>query len=353
MNIMIEGGDLNPPFAEGTRKIARIHAMELKRRGHNVIIFTRDTDAITNTKHPKFEVIDGIKFYRWGSYIDLLNTYRLVIQKEKINLVHIFLKGTRPSYYIWFLKHLGGKRIPVVMTLLGYPIFDKRYTSLKKADLVVIPSDFIYHKLKLKNSIHLHYGIDINESKDDNEKKEDIILCLRFPSIPLIRAFKQLSQERKGLRLILNKNNVNNNPWVRDEYRMENNITELGYSDIAYMKNLMKKSKILVDFHTGMLYKGGMLICASPPLLILEAMSHRMGILSNDLPEIREVVINNTTGILLEREATTKIYEALKKLLDDYDYGKISLNAQHDAQFRFDIKWVMPEYERLYLELKR
>jgi len=110
----------------------------------------------------------------------------------------------------------------------------------------------------------------------------------------------------------------------------------------------MKKSKILVDFHTSMLYKWSILICASPPLLILEAMSHKMGVLSNDLPEIREVITNDVTGILLKQENSSQIYVALKKLLDN---DEICSKAKQDAESRFDIKWVMPDYEKLYAEL--
>ena len=84
MNILIEGGDLNPPFAEGTRNIALMHALELKRRGHNVVVLTKEKDIILKKKHPKYEEIYGIKFYRWGKYFDLFFTYRKIVKIEKI-----------------------------------------------------------------------------------------------------------------------------------------------------------------------------------------------------------------------------------------------------------------------------
>ena len=153
------------------------------------------------------------------------------------------------------------------------------------------------------------------------------------------------------MRLILNKNNLNNHPNIRKFYnrwgKNPKNITELGYSDINQMIALLKKSKVLVDFHTGMLYHDNILICASPPLLILEAMSHNLGILSNDLPEIREIITKNKTGILLEKENPDEIYSALKKLLQN---KKMSNAARKDTIERFDIKKLMPEYEKLYLE---
>ena len=89
MNILIEGGDLNPPFAEGTRNIALTHALELKRRGHNVSIFTKNKDLILNKKHPKTEIINGLNFYRWKSYPDLFFTYRKIIKKEKIDFIFL------------------------------------------------------------------------------------------------------------------------------------------------------------------------------------------------------------------------------------------------------------------------
>ena len=53
MNILIEAGDINPHFAEGTKNITLTHTKELVRRKHNVIILTRRKSRITKIKHPK------------------------------------------------------------------------------------------------------------------------------------------------------------------------------------------------------------------------------------------------------------------------------------------------------------
>ena len=53
MNILIEAGDVNPFFSEGTKNIVLTHAKELARREHNVIILTRRKSKITGIKHLK------------------------------------------------------------------------------------------------------------------------------------------------------------------------------------------------------------------------------------------------------------------------------------------------------------
>ena len=84
MNILIEAGDINPFFNEGTKNIVLTHAKELVKRKHNIIILTRRKSKITQIKHPKrYERVDGIKFYRWDNYLDLIFLHKILIKKKK------------------------------------------------------------------------------------------------------------------------------------------------------------------------------------------------------------------------------------------------------------------------------
>ena len=346
MNILIEGGDLNPPFAEGTRNIALTHALELKRRGHNVSIFTKNKDLILNKKHPKTEIINGLNFYRWKSYPDLFFTYRKIIKKEKIDLVHIFIKGTRPSLYLYFLKKGGGRNIPVIFSLLGWP--GRKYKSLEKASKVVVPSKPLKNFLKLKNSISIPYGIETSKFKPES-KKEDLILCLRFPSTAFLEAFKELSLENSNVKLLLNKKNINNRKEIRTIIKKLDikNCEEIGHVD--HMEDLFKRSKIVVDTHYGKdLHYNKFLRCASPPLLILESMASEMGVISNNIPEIKDIIEHKKTGFLVNPTDKKQIYSALKELLKN---KKIGINARKETTEKFDIEKVILKYEKIYQDL--
>ena len=155
MNILIEGGDLNPPFVEGTRNIARMHFLELKKRGHKVIVLTKRKGIIDRKKHKKIEIIDGIKYYRWSNYLDLYFTYKKLIKEEKIDLIHIFAKGLRPPVYMRFLK---SQKKPIVYTLLGNTFWIKRDRAIfpgfmNGVDLLVETSLPVYESFKDKEKI--------------------------------------------------------------------------------------------------------------------------------------------------------------------------------------------------------
>src|SRR3989344_2997776 len=156
MNILIEGGNLNS-IAEGTRNIALSYAKKFKERGHNVVVLTKQIDRIRNKRYGKFEIIDGIKFYRWFNYEDKLynflverngkvgrflykvcrimsywgfyRTYTKITKKEKIEVMNIFVKGFRPRVYLKFLDMFSN--FPIIITLLGDPEFNMRKYNLK------------------------------------------------------------------------------------------------------------------------------------------------------------------------------------------------------------------------------
>ncbi|HKZ33973.1 MAG TPA: glycosyltransferase family 4 protein [Candidatus Nanoarchaeia archaeon] len=346
MNILIEGGDLNPPFAEGTRNIALMHALELKRRGHNVVVLTKEKDIILKKKHPKYEEIYGIKFYRWGKYFDLFFTYRKIVKIEKIDLVHIFVKGIRPSAYINFIKMGGGKRIPVIFSLLGWP--GGNYKPLNEADKVIITSKSLYKVISLKNSVHIPYGLDLGRFSFSRKKNKDI-LCLRFPPVPLLRAFRKLELKIPGVKLILNKKNIDNRPETRiilKDLGIKNAI-ELGH--VNRMEDLLKKSKIILDLHYGKdLHLSQFLRCASPPLIILESMACGVIVISNNIPEIREIIDDNKTGILLKTEDEAEIYKILLKAIKN---KRIQTIARKEVVNKFDIRKVVIKYEEEYRKL--
>ena len=113
MNILIEGGNLNP-VKEGTRNIAIAYARKLLERGHNVIILTRKKNQATGKTYKRFEIADGFKFYRWDNYFDLFFAYKKIIKNEKIDVLHIFARGARPQKYINFLKSFKKFRLSSV-----------------------------------------------------------------------------------------------------------------------------------------------------------------------------------------------------------------------------------------------
>ncbi|HOW37176.1 MAG TPA: glycosyltransferase family 4 protein [Candidatus Pacearchaeota archaeon] len=346
MNILIEGGDLNPPFAEGTRNVAITHAKALIKKGHNVVILTRNKSRINGKKLIKKETIQGIKFYRWSNYFELAFLYQKIIQKEKINLVHFFAKGGRPKIYLNLLKRLGNK--PFIFTLLGLPVYSPKKVekviigSLNNVNLGVITSNVLLNKFKkgFKNTIYVPIGIDFDKYTVKKEKRV-YVLALRKPTEQTVDAFKRLKKEFPSIKFVFNSSTLDKKDKITED--VLENFEVIGNNE--RMPDIFNKTLILVDLHD----KEFPLRCASPPVAIIEALSCGTTVVSTDMPEIREVITDKKNGYLIDSEKEEEIYTTLKNLLNK-KLKKQKISA-HSMISKYNINNVIKTYEQLYQKL--
>lgn len=314
MKILIEGGDLNPPFNEGTRNIARTHWEKLVERGHKIVILTRARETITQRTLPSYEKIRGVTYYRWNNYLGLALCLIKIKKKENIEIIHIFAKSLRPRYYLALLKKIISA--PILFSLLGYP-FDIKYTHvdlknfLKRIDYLAVSSKAVYDDLK-KESIddkinYLTYGVDIDKLKPTNKKKE--IVCLKNPSQSLLRALKRIQEEFSGWKIIFDKHLTETTPGVKERILAEKIVGIEFMRRVPEISTILKETEILVESHPF----GKFLDCASPPLLIIESMACGAKIVSANIPEITEVISDGKEGFVYNSENEEEIYGALKK----------------------------------------
>jgi glycosyltransferase involved in cell wall biosynthesis len=350
MNILIEAGDINPFFSEGTKNIVLTYSRELKKRGNNIVILTRRRSKVTGIKHPrKYEEIEGVKVYRWDNYLDLFFIYKKIIKKEKIEVIHLFSKGLRPLSYIKFLRYFIRK--PIIFTSTGFP-YSRKYSrekfieTVKNVNLMTIPSNYIFKQTKDflgKNYLYVPYGIDINKFKaGKNQKSKEIkIACLRSSEREILIAFNRINNELKNAVFIFNKKELEKNESLREFVSKERVKAEL-IPELKDISLLLKDIDLLVDLHNPENY----LVCASPPLLILEAMACEKKVISTKNGEIEEVLENDKNGFLIEKNDSKNIYNAIKRALSiKTDIGK---NARKTIATKYDIKKLAPIYEEIY-----
>lgn len=345
MNILIEGGDLNPPFAEGTRNVVITHAKALTKRGHKAVILTRDKSRINGKKLIKYEIIQGIKFYRWSSYLDLAYLYQEIIKKEKIDLVHFFAKGGRPKVYLKILKLLGNK--PFVFTLLGLPVYSPKKVekvvkeSLNNVDLGVITSNVLLNNFKkqIKNAIYIPPGIDFQKYKLKKEKRT-YVLALRKSNSKTVAAFKRLKKEFPLVDFVFNSATLDKKDEITKD--ILRNFEVIG--DNENMSKIFNRTLILADFHD----KEFPLRCASPPVAIIEALACGAVVVSTDMPEIKEVITDKKNGYLIDSDSEEEIYSIVKKLLNA-KLGKIKYASSQIS--KYDINSVIKSYEKIYQKL--
>ena len=382
MNILIEGGNLNP-IAEGTRNIAISYAKKLKERGHNVIVLTKQIDRVGKMKYKKVSTEDGIKFYRWSNYCDkfykhveggkkiprgiynflkLINylefylTYKKILEKENIDISQVFLKGLRPRMYYNSLKFLN--KCPLIVTLLGDPSFNYIKYNPKKdfnnIDLIIVTSKTVYNHMKnlgVKNLKYLSYGIDVKRfipSKKSKNNKIKKIYCSRYYDrlSELTRSLKKINNEEK-IKIIAGK--VMNSELSHGGFK--NKELEKATKNIVYIgvlkkiEALFKKIDIMIDLHRENKY----ITSASPPAKILEAMSSGVVVISTNLPEMREVITDGKNGFLIKEGSSKEIYKKIKQALNsNKDIGK---NARKTILEKFNLNKSIIEYENIYKSL--
>ena len=353
INILIEAGDINPFFFEGTKNIVLTYAKELAKREHNVIILTRKKSNVTKIKHPKrSEKVDGIKFYRWSNSLNLIFLYKKLIKKEKIDIIHIFSKGLKPISYIKFLKYFIKR--PVIFNSIGLPYSEKDSKDSKKRfietvkniNLMIMTSNYIFKKTENflgGNYIYLPYGVDLNrfKSKKTQKEKKIKIACLIPPKKEILIAFKKINDEFKNVLFIFNKKGLEKDELLKKFIEKKEIETEL-ISELKDISLLLNDIDLLIDLHDNKAY----LKCASPPLLILEAMSCETKVISTNMGEIREFLEDNKNGFLVERNNSEQIYKTIKKALKTkIPIGK---NARKAIMKKYDIKKVIRKYEKIY-----
>ena len=105
---------------------------------------------------------------------------------------------------------------------------------------------------------------------------------------------------------------------------------------------LLNDIDLLVDLHNNKKY----LACASPPLLILEAMACETKVISTKMGEINEIIENEKNGFLVKNNSSKQIFKTIKKALKtEIPIGK---NARKNMVKKYDIKKIILEYEKIY-----
>ena len=362
MNILLENGNVNPPFIEGTCNILLNHAKELSARGHNIVILTREKSIITGEKYLKYEEVGRIKFYRWSNYGDLFLIYKKIIKKEKIELIHIFSKGLRPFSYLWFLKNIIKK--PIVFSSVGFPNTEKDSETdfrlkknlrkklikfIKNVTIFTVTSKYLIEKdeiFKKENCLYLPYGIDTKRfSKKTNLKKTPKkIAYLRSPTENLLNAFQKVLDLIPNTIFIFNKRYVEKNEKLAI-FLKKNQSRVLLIPEIDDIANFFNEVQFVIDVHDNTKY----LECASPPLLLIEAMACETAVISTKMGEIEEFIEDGKNGFLLRDNNLETIYPIIKKaILSGTSVGK---KARETILKKYSISKIINLYEKLYYKL--
>lgn len=90
------------------------------------------------------------------------------------------------------------------------------------------------------------------------------------------------------------------------------------------------------------------------PMIILEAMASGCPVIATDVGGVREAIVDNETGILVEPGNKKALYEAIEKLVTDKDLRKkLGVNSRQRFNEKFTADIMVKKYEALYSGLTK
>lgn len=204
--------------------------------------------------------------------------------------------------------------------------------------ITVIPNGIdvtFFQKIRRDKKLIKKLGIHQNEA---------VIICVANLHINkghryLLEAFEKVFQSRKNIKLLLVGDGVEKNNLIEQvkDYASKDNIMFLGKrTDVP---QLLKISDIFV---LPTLFEG-------MSNAIMEAMASKLAIITTNIPENRELMENNKTGILIPAKNSVAITQAIINLIDNSLQRKIlSNNANKKVREKFDIYIVSKLFDNYF-----
>lgn len=262
-----------------------------------------------------------------SAYLKNILKIRKIIKEVKPDLVN--------AHYLTSYGFLGSiiKDRPLVVSTWGSDILVapkknivyKKLTQfvLKRCNLVTSDSNFMSEEIvKLgydKNKVlTAPMGIDPSkfyiDKKNNNNNRTFLsmrTLCPNSNIDIILKAFKELLQEEKEIKLILTNSGEDEEKVLKliKDLNLEEYIEFLGFVDRDKVEELLKNCKIYLSIPNS----------DSTSVTLLEAMACGAFPIVSDLPANREWIEDNKNGFILKDNSVEELKQLMKKALNDND----------------------------------
>lgn len=387
--------NLYPPHVLGGAEIiVEKTALEMIKRGHDVIIITTSPDnekhviqrdntliyQINTTKlYPVYKQTEasGIKKPLWH-VLDLWNksTYneiKNILIKENIDIIHInnykglslscFKAGKDLEIPVVFESHDFSLICPRANLIRGNNtlcqkrnIICNEYVKRQKklidnnVDLLVSPSNFMINKFRENgffnntSSVKIPLGVEYETIK--SEKNYDIIDITYIGTLGkhkgvhiLINAFKNIDNDNIRLHIIGKGYDENE---FRDMSEDDDRIIFHGFIDNKEIKKFYEMSNIIVIPS----------ICYdNSPLVIYESFSTGTPVIGSNIGGIPELITDGYNGFLFEAENSESLKDKLLKIINNKEllkeFENNSANTLPSKSMDIMINHLLDEYTKL------
>lgn len=216
---------------------------------------------------------------------------------------------------------------------------------LKNLDLVIVPSQYIQAKL-FENTKVIHIGIDIDKFRSNaKEEKRDEIITSFIGANNSGKGFLDFAEATKRFNnpKMVFKAFITEIPNKLRKYTASINDQIELYEKQRVMSEVYNKSDIIV-----LPYRMSLAAIANP-LVLLEAMSCERGIVTTNLPNIREIV--KDSGLLVDPYSPEQIADKISIFRDENLRTKLGKRAREIIKERYNEKKMVKEYIKVYDEL--
>jgi len=375
---ILQISSLFPPHIGGIEQHVWSLSNRLAEEGHEVTVYTSNI-----SKLKKFEIVNGVKIFRFSCFFSPLNNQFLpglffkLISKNGFDIVHVHSHMHISSNIAFFSNIFRNK--PIVLTSHGTVtysnwknivnvLYNKTMTRwmLKSADKVIAlsPTQAVLLEslgANSKNMTIIPNWIDLNKNKSKINSKnfknqhrlnnKKIILFVggliqRKGINYLIDAMKYVDSDSI---LLIVGGEIHGHKGVetslKEQVKMNNlkNVLFLG----RISKEQLECAYSVADIFIIPSLSEGL------PFTLLEAMSYKKCVIAADIPGISDVIRNDKNGILFEPRNATQLGEKINYILKNHKIRKkLGENAREDIEkkysFEVNIKKIIELYEEIY-----
>lgn len=277
-------------------------------------------------------------------YVKTYHEIKKILEEENITIIHFHFRIYLP---IIFLLKFFHKNISIIYT--HHNVFRDIINHFIIADYVVSLNSHTTDDLpsRLKNKVtEIPHGVYIqkNNKLNGNKRIKNLGFVGRFDSskgIPtLLNAFKNLLEIYPELNLVL-----------RGEGAYLTDIKKIFY-DLRIESNvILEPPKLFLDD----IYNNiDLLIVPSIKLegfglVIIEAMSFGIPVITSDLEVFKGIVIPNETGLIFDYNSNASLYECLNNMIKNSQYREyLRISSKEYVTKNFHINDTVRAYFELY-----
>jgi glycosyltransferase involved in cell wall biosynthesis len=362
---------LRPDIYEVSRRLAG--------RGHKIVVLTSKTYGA-----PDYEVVDGIEIYRaWAIPLPRIYYFIPMIPKFTAILFALCRKYTIEVIHFWNYEYLTSvlallwrmklKDVAFVLTIIGFPGLNWKY-GVKIIDMLGLIYTCTLGKLILKAVDHVvllgkslekyalwmgvpaknisvnSFGVDFREflprkTADEVRRKLGI-----WPTEKVVIFIGRL-EPIKGVKYLLEA--------ARDICAKMDNIKFLLVGDGPLRSKLQASSNPQIIF-TGwrddvpdLLNASDLMVLPSLseglPLSILEAFAIEKPVVATNVGAVSEVVLNERNGLLVPPRDSTRLAEAISRLIRNSDLMlKMGKHGKDLIKEKYNWDDILEMYEEIY-----